>query len=80
MARRCRRVKRIFGMAKWIGRRSNGIGEVEATGARAAEAKLGETRPRKVRRRGWRGLGVEAHWGAGVSAGRGYRSRGLSMA
>lgn len=45
------------------------MGEVEATGARAAEAKLAETRPRRVRRRGWRGLGVEAHRGAGVVQG-----------
>lgn len=62
--RRWRKVKQTVEIAIWVGRRSSGVGEVGATGTRAAEAEMAEVRPSKVRRRGWRGLGMEAHRGA----------------
>lgn len=51
-------------IAVCVRRRPNGVIEVAATGTRAAEAEMAKVRPRKVRRRGWRGLGMEAHRGA----------------
>lgn len=42
--------------------------EVRATGATAAEAEMVETRPVRVCRRGWRRLGLGAHWRPGRSA------------
>lgn len=79
-ARRWRQVSGLaVDVAICVVRGSNGVVEVGATGAAAAEAEMAETRLRRVRRRGWRRLGMGAHWRAVQSASSCYRLPPLAL-